>query len=265
MIDPSAYEHIQFEQTGRVLTATLNRPEAMNAVNEKLHAELARLFADLSGDASIDIVVLTGAGKAFSAGGDVDYLRVMQADPRKFDASRAEAKRIVFGLLDCEKIVVAKLNGHAIGLGATLALLSDIIFAADHVQIADPHVKVGLVAGDGGALIWPQLVGFPKAKEFLFTGDGVRAPQAQALGLINYAVPAAELDAAVDAFVERLSSGAMLAIKYTKVSVNLALRQLAHTMFDASIAYEALTNQLADHLEGINAFSERRPAQFTGR
>lgn len=265
MTDYSGYQDLAFEQAGRVMTVTLNRPETLNAVSARLHTELARLFTDLGADTSIDIVVLTGAGKAFSAGGDLDHLRELHADPRRFDQSLAEAKKIVFGLIDCEKIVVCKLNGHAMGLGASIALLSDIIFAADHALIGDPHVKIGLVAGDGGALIWPQLIGYPKAKELLFTGDPVRAPEAQALGLINHAVPAAELDAAVDAFVARLAAGAMVAIRYTKVTTNLALSALAQQIMDAGMAYEAVSNQTEDHLEAINAFAERRTPNFTGR
>lgn len=261
----SGYRDLKFEQVDRVMTVTLNRPETLNAISGGLHTELARLFYDLGSDTSIDVVVLTGAGKAFSAGGDLDHLRELHADPRRFDQSLAEAKKIVFGLIECEKIVVCKLNGHAMGLGASIALLSDIIFAADHALIGDPHVKVGLVAGDGGALIWPLLIGYPKAKELLFTGDPVRAPQAEALGLINHAVPAAELDDAVDAFVGRLTEGAMVAIRYTKVTANLTLRSAAQQIMDPGMAYEALSNQTEDHLEAINAFAERRTPNFIGR
>src|SRR5262245_32098667 len=183
-------------------------------------------------------------------------------DPALWERSRVEAKKIVFGLLDCEKPVIAKLNGHAIGLGATLALFCDIIFAVKGSRIADPHVLVGLVAGDGGAVIWPQLVGYARAKEYLMTGDHILAEDAERMGLVNHTVDAADLDATVDAFADRLASGAVQAIRYTKTSVNIGLRQLAHSILDASVAYEALTNFSADHQEAVSAFLEKRKPSF---
>src|SRR5437899_2800526 len=136
-----------------------------------MHEELTRLLYDLGRDESIDVVVITGAGKAFSAGGDIDGMRKMYENPELFDRTIFEAKKVIFGILDCEKILIAKVNGDAVGLGATLALFCDIIIAADHARIGDPHVRVGLSAGDGGAVIWPQAIGYAKAKEYLMTGD----------------------------------------------------------------------------------------------
>jgi enoyl-CoA hydratase len=155
-------------------------------------------------------------------------------------------------------------NGAAIGLGATLALFCDIIFAANHAKIADPHVKVGFVAGDGGAVIWPQLIGYARAKEYLLTGDALTGAQAAQIGLINHAVPAEDLDKAVDEFAQRLAAGASRAIQWTKLSVNIGLKALATSILDASIAYEALSNLTKDHQEAVNAFREKRPPRFTG-
>lgn len=264
-VDYASYKHIAFERAGRVMTVTFNRPRAMNAMTADMHEETSRLFYDLGMDQDIDIVVLTGAGKAFSAGGDIAGMREMYDDPAKFDRSIMEAKKVVFGLLDCEKIVVCKMNGDAVGLGATIALFCDIIFAADHARIGDPHVRVGLAAGDGGAVIWPQAIGYARAKEYLLTGDLVTAKDAAAMGLINHAVPAAELDERVAAFVARLAGGAMTSMRYTKSAMNIGLKQLAHSMMDACMAYEALTNRTEDHLEAINAFGEKRKPRFTGR
>ena len=156
------------------------------------------------------------------------------------------------------------MNGAAAGLGATLALLCDVIIADERAVIGDPHVKVGLVAGDGGAVIWPQLVGYARAKEYLMTGDALTANEAERIGLINHAVPDAELDARVDAFAKKLAAGAPQAIKYTKVSVNLALKALAHTILDASMAYEMLTFKTNDHREAVASFLEKRKPNFTG-
>ena len=257
-----AYRTVSFSRRGRVLTMTMNRPEKLNAVNQRMHEELAKVFQEVSNDPDSDIVILTGAGRAFSAGGDFNWFQDMIDDARMWDKTRQEAKQIVFGLLDCEKPIIAKVNGHAMGLGATIALFSDVIFAAHSARFADPHVGVGLVAGDGGAVIWPQLIGYARAKEYLMTGDAINASDAAAMGLINHVVSDEALDASVEAFADRLAGGASQAIRYTKVAVNIGLRQLAHTLMDASIAYESMTNFSADHQEAVNAFKDKRRPHF---
>lgn len=259
------YSTLLFERRGRVLHIVMNRPDKLNAVDERMHEELARVFVDVSSDPECDVAVLTGAGRAFSSGGDIDWMQRMIDEPASFEKTAREGKQIVFTLLECEKPVIAKLNGHATGLGATIALFCDVIFAAENARIGDPHVSVGFVAGDGGAVIWPQLVGYARAKEYLMTGDLIPAPEAARMGLINHAVPAADLDARVNEFAERLASGATKAIRWSKMSVNIGLRQLAHSIMDASLAYEAMSNRTADHQEAVNAFRERRPPKFTGK
>lgn len=256
------YQTILFGRRGRVLEVTLNRPDKLNATDAVLHAELARLFVDISNDPDSDVVVLTGAGRAFSAGGDVAWMQEAIDEPERFEQTVREAKQIVFGLIDCEKPVIAKLNGHATGLGATIALFCDVIFAAEHARIGDPHVSIGFVAGDGGAVIWPQLIGYARAKEYLLTGDLMTATQAAQMGLINHAVPADELDERVNAFADRLVNGATKAIRWTKMSVNIGLRDLATSIMDASLAYEALSNMTPDHAEAVKAFSEKRSPVF---
>ncbi len=260
-----SYKRITFARRGRVLTVTMNRPEVLNAIDAPLHEELARVFTDVAADPDADVIVLTGAGRAFSAGGDITWMQEMIDDRAMWERTRVEAKRIVFGMLDCEKPIIGKVNGAAMGLGATVALFCDVIFAAETAKIADPHVSVGLVAGDGGAIIWPQLIGYARAKEFLMTGDVLTGADAARIGLVNHAVPQAELDARVDAFADRLCAGAMQAIKFSKTAVNIGLRQLAHSIMDASIAYETYTNWTADHQEAVAAFREKRKPKFQGR
>ncbi len=260
-MDQSAYKTIEIGRRGRVLTLTLNRPDVLNAIEGEMHEELSRLFVDAANDPDSDVIVLTGAGRAFSAGGDVELMQRAIDDPSIFErAIVPEAKKIVFSILDCDKPIVARLNGHAMGLGATIALFCDIIYAADHAKIGDPHVSVGLVAGDGGAVIWPQLIGFARAKEYLFTGKPLTAAQAAEIGLINRAVPAAELDAAVDALADQLASGATKAIRWTKTTVNIALKQLAHSIMDTGLAYEALSNVSDEHVALVRAFREKAKA-----
>jgi enoyl-CoA hydratase len=259
------YENIAFKRRERVLEIILNRPDKYNAVDAALHTELARVFTDAANDAESDIIVLTGAGKAFSAGGDVNHMQKSVEEPERWSKTVLEGKQIVFSLLDCEKPIIAKVNGHATGLGATLALFCDVVFASETAKIGDPHVSVGLVAGDGGAIIWPQLIGYARAKEYLMTGQLMSASEAERIGLINHAVPPGELDAKVDAFVDRLAAGAPQAIRWTKVSVNIGLKQLAHSIMDTAIAYEWLSARSSDHREAVAAFLEKRTPKYTGR
>ncbi|RZL88679.1 MAG: enoyl-CoA hydratase/isomerase family protein [Variovorax sp.] len=264
-MDFASYQCIEFRRSGRILTVLLNRPEQRNAVNARLHHELSRVFTDVQRDPDSDIVVLTGNGSAFCAGGDIDWMQLSVDEPDEFEKTAREAKDIVYSQLDLEKPLICRLNGHATGLGASLALLCDIIIASDEARIGDPHVSVGLVAGDGGALIWPQMVGYAKAKKYLLTGELMMAAEAERIGLITDVVPRAGLDAAVDAMAERLAAGATKAIRWSKVTTNLPLRQLFHSYFDAGVAYECLSNLTADHAEAVKAFRERRKPVFTGR
>jgi enoyl-CoA hydratase/carnithine racemase len=259
-----AYESLLLNRDDGVLTVTLNRPRQLNAVNHELHEELGRVFIDAASDDRTLVVVLTGAGTAFSAGGDIKAMRAHALSTGSYGGyvDMSTAKRIVFSLLDLEKPIIARVNGDAMGLGATLALMCDLVYMADNASIADPHVTAGVVAGDGGAVIWPALIGFARAKEYLLTGDKLGAAEAERLGLINHAVPAAELDGAVYTMARRLAKGPRDAIRGTKVSVNIALKQLAHTILDTSIASEALTMLGADHAEAMDAFTEKRAPVF---
>jgi len=253
---------VRLEHTGRLLTITLNDPKTLNAFGPAMHTGLIDALLFAADDPDSDVIVLTGAGRAFSAGGDIARMAAVAQQPSLFDVEVVNAKRLLFALLDIEKPVVAKLNGHAVGLGATLALCCDVIFASDQARIGDPHVAVGLVAGDGGAVIWPQLVGFARAKEFLLTGELIPAPRAAEMGLVNHVLPAEELEAAVQAFCERLLRGARQAIRWTKVTINLELKRIAHAVLDTGLAYEALTVRSADHREAVRAFQERRAPRF---
>ncbi len=260
-----SYANLDIKVSDRIATVTLNAPEKLNAVNARMHAELARIFIDLNEDDDVDIVVLTGAGRAFSSGGDIDWMQQMIDEPARFEKTAREGKQIIFSMLDCEKPIIAKVNGHATGLGATIALFCDVIYASEKAKIGDPHVSVGFVAGDGGAVIWPQLIGYARAKEYLMTGDLMTATEAAQIGLINRVFPPDELDAAVKTLAARLAGGARKAIRWTKLSVNIGLKQLAHSIMDASISYEAQSNRTADHAEAVAAFREGRKPRFVGR
>jgi enoyl-CoA hydratase len=260
----AAYRHIAWSRRGRILTLTLNRPDALNAANEELHAELSRVFRDADRDPDSDIIILTGAGRAFCAGGDVDWMQRAIDDPALFETTCYEAKQIIFSILDCEKPLIGRINGHAMGFGCTLALFCDVTFMSAEAKIGDPHVLMGVVAGDGGSIIWPQLVGLARAKEYLLTGDPIPAAKAADWGLVNHVCAPEALDEEVNNFADRLAAGATKSIRWTKVALNLPVKQIAHATMDAAIAYETLTNRSADHQEAVNAFRARRPPVFTG-
>jgi len=256
------YTTLAVTRKDRLLTITLNRPDVMNAVNLQMHDELADALNFAAMDELSDIVVLTGAGRAFCAGGDLEHIARNAAEPERFDHEARIAKRIVFSLLDLDKPIICRMNGHAIGLGATLALLCDVIFAVEGAKIGDPHVCVGLVAGDGGAAIWAQRIGLGRAKEYLLTGEPLTALQAEQIGLVNQCVPIAHLDHTVNSFCERLLRGSTRAIRWTKVLLNLELKRVAHAVMDAGIAYESLSVRSADHREAVKALQEKRRPVF---
>ena len=264
-MDYADYRHLRVAKADGIATLTMDSGERLNGVNWAMHHELGTVFPRLAADAEVRVIVLTGANGAFCAGANLKWLQSQLDDPPAAHESRAGARAVVLGILDCPKPIIAKVNGDAMGLGASLALLCDLIVADERARFADPHVRIGLVAGDGGALIWPLLIGYARAKEFLLTGNAVAAPDAARMGLINHAVPAAELDARVDAFARQLADGAALAIQFTKAATNIPLKQAVESVLEASLAWENLTLRSADLREVVNAFLERRAPRFSGR
>jgi enoyl-CoA hydratase len=258
------YKAIALRRDGRVLHATFNRPDTMNAMDDDLQTDLEHLLSDVSGDDETHVLVLSGAGRAFSAGGSIDEMQLCIEQPELFRQGTERGKRHLAAILDCPKPIIAKVNGHAIGLGATLALFCDIVVAAKGAKIADPHVQVGLSAGDGGAVIWPALLGYARAKAFLLTGDAVTGEEAERIGLIHRAVDLEQLDQVVDELAQRIANGASQAIRYTKLSVNLSLKQRIEEVLEKSFEYELITQRSLDHREAVSAFRERRKPRFAG-
>lgn len=257
------FRTVLLARSGRRLTVTLNRPEALNAFGATMHVEFIEMLRFVASDTESDVVVLTGAGRAFSAGGDLDRMLEITESPQEFDKEAADAKRLIFALLDIEKPIIAEVNGPAVGLGATIALFCDVIFAAESARIGDPHVSIGLVAGDGGAVIWPQLIGFARAKEYLLTGQLLSATEAERIGLINHVVPDAELGARVDAFCDLLLNGATQAISWTKTTINLELKRIAHAAMDTGMAYESLSVRTDEHRQRVESLRARMTQKAT--
>ncbi|MFO1189625.1 MAG: enoyl-CoA hydratase-related protein [Alphaproteobacteria bacterium] len=246
------YQTLKFTHQGPVLVLSLDRPGHMNTVNARLHTELSTVFADIAADTTVKAVVLTGEGRAFSAGGDLTWFRDMTPEER--DRLFREARKIIIDLLELPQPIIAAVNGAAAGLGATLALFCDIVYADERAKILDPHVRVGITAGDGGAIIWPWLVGPARAKQYLMTGDTVDAVEAERIGLVNKVVPRDQLLPTALGMAERLANGPQLAIRSTKACVNKFLRDSVNLILDTSLAVEKECFGTDDHRAAVAAF-----------
>lgn len=255
-------EALLLEVRDRIAYLTINRPDSLNAVDSELHTALSRIFIDLAARRDLAAIVLTGAGRAFCAGGDIQWMRDAVRNPTSFEIVTWEAKRIVYSMLDCEIPIIGRINGDAVGLGATLALLCDVTVASESARIGDPHVRVGLNAADGGGFLWPQVIGYGKARELLLTGDLLSATEAGRLGAIGHVVPEGQLDEKVESIANKFRNGAARAIRWTKAGYTIPLRQLAHGHMDAGTAYECLTNLTPDHAEAVEAFAAKRKPVF---
>jgi enoyl-CoA hydratase/carnithine racemase len=257
------YTSIGFQRVGDVLRVTLANPRnRVNAVDGEMHAELVRLFEALKQEHSARAVLLTGCGRAFSAGGDFAWMS--STTTAGLEQLRREGKQLVWNLLDVELPIIAAINGPAVGLGATVALLCDTVFMAETAIVADPHVSVGLVAGDGGAVVWPLAVGPAVAKRYLLTGDPLSASDAERIGLVNFVVADDDLQDEALAFAQRLADGAPLAVRYTKLAVNQLLKQSMTAAFDYSTALEIVTFVSDDHREALDAIRDKRRPAFRG-
>jgi enoyl-CoA hydratase len=263
-MDYSRYKHLRITRAAGVVTVALDRPEVKNAINGELHHELGTVFTDLDMDDACDVVILTGADGCFSAGGDLNWILGMWGDPGASAAANRVGRRIQNAFLDLEKPVIAKVRGSAVGLGCSLALYSDFVYATPDAVFADPHVTVGLVAGDGGPVIWPQLVGYARARRYLLTGDPIRGSEAADIGLITAAVAEEELDLTVDRLAGRLASGPKYAIRWTKAAINAALKVSASAIIDRASAFENLTQMTTDNRIAAEAFLSKETPKFTG-
>ncbi|MBW8793452.1 MAG: enoyl-CoA hydratase/isomerase family protein [Streptomyces sp.] len=236
---------------GPVRLVELNRPEQRNAMSDELHTGLASVWGEVAADPEARVIVLTGRGRAFSAGGNLDTMTRVQRDSAFRQRQVDEARGIITGLVRCPLPVIAAVNGPAVGLGCSLALLSDLVVIADDAYVADPHVQVGLVAGDGGAYVLPLLVGLPRAKELLFLGDRVSAQDAVRLGIANRAVPGDRLmDEAMD-LAGRLAALPAQALRETKRAVNRHLEQALDTVMEPALLAERDTMHSPDHVVAV--------------
>ena len=256
MENPFAPE-LLIEARGPVRLVTLNRPEAMNATNEALHGALVAVWRHLAADEEARAVVLTGAGRAFSAGGDFHHFVELWEDREQRRAEIEGARRLLTEMIDFPLPVVAAVNGPAVGLGCNLAVSSDIVLIAESAFIADPHVGVGLTAADGGAPTWPLLMGMLRAKEYLLTSERIPADQAVALGLANRAVPDGELLDQALGLAGRLAAQPPQAVRSTKRALNMHVKRAVAGVLEYALAEEFACFDTPEHQAIVRAFIER--------
>jgi enoyl-CoA hydratase len=260
------FEDFQFivfdHQPDGVLLATLNRPEAMNATNNRMHWELTQLWGVVNGDPSVKVVVVTGAGeRAFSAGGDLSVVEEMANSQEATMRVMQEASDIVYNMLACDKPIVSAINGTAVGAGLAVALLADVSVMAEDAKITDGHARLGVSAGDHAAIIWPILCGMAKAKYYLMTADFIDGREAERIGLVTFCTPRDQVLARSLAIGAKLARGSQAAIRATKKSLNNWMR-MAGPIFDNSLAAEMLCFLGPDVKEGLAALRAKREPDF---
>ncbi|MEE9417022.1 MAG: enoyl-CoA hydratase/isomerase family protein [Acidimicrobiales bacterium] len=256
------YEGLAFERREHgVLLIIINRPGSYNSTDAKLHWALSRIWLDIEDDDDTRVVVITGAGKAFSAGGDLDWIESFVGD---YDAIRdvlKEAGDLVYRMLACPKVIISAINGVAVGAGLAVALMADISIMADEAKLTDGHLSIGVGAGDHANIIWPLLCGMAKAKYYLLTAEFLDGRTADQIGLVSKSVPLDELMYEAMKVANKIATGPQDAARWTKRSLNLWLQQSAPN-FDASLALEMLAFLGPDAAEGVAAVREKRPPNF---
>jgi enoyl-CoA hydratase len=259
------YAGLDFERRDPgILWMTINRPERLNATDANLHNALSRVWLDIGDDDDTRVVVVTGAGDAFSAGGDLGWIKEMTEDYEALRHAMAEAGDIVYRMADCRKPIISAINGVAVGAGLAVAIMADISIMAAEARITDGHVRLGVPAGDHANICWPLMCGLAKAKYYLLTAEFITGEEADRIGLVSKAVPRSELHQEAMRVATKLAELPRDAVEFTKRSLNLWMRQ-ATPAFDASLAMEMLAFRGPDAREGASALLEKRDPEFPSR
>jgi enoyl-CoA hydratase len=257
------YQRLEFDRPHpRVLRITMNNPGRLNSADEVMHGELVEIWRDIDADPDVSAAILTGAGKAFSAGGDFNMIRKIIDDFPTRARNWKEARDIVYNVINCSKPVVSAIRGPAVGAGLVCGLLADVSIAAKTARIIDGHTRLGVAAGDHAAIVWPLLCGLAKAKYYLLLCEAVSGEEAERIGLISLAVEDAELDQKAVEVAVKLAEGAPSAIRWTKYALNNWLRMAGPT-FDASLALEFVGFTGPEVKEGLAAHLEKRRPNFS--
>ena len=256
------FRHLTFEsKPNGVLVVTINRPEVLNAANARLHWEFTQIWPVVDADPKTRAVVVTGAGKAFSAGGDLSLVEDMAGNPEALTRTMREASDLVYNMINLDKPVVSAINGVAVGAGLVVGLMADVSIIAETARFTDGHTRLGVAAGDHAAIIWPLLCGMAKAKYYLLTADFIDGREAERIGLVTMCLPPDQvLPKALDV-ADRLARGSQISIQWTKRALNNWLRQ-AGPIFDQSLALEMLSFSYPDVREGVKAIREKRAPVF---
>ena len=248
---------VRVEADGPVRIVRLSRPDQLNAVNDDLHLALTRVFPLLGADAEARVAVITGEGRAFSAGGDFDLLDRMVRDRDLRRDVIAEGRELVLNMIRCRVPVVAAVNGPAVGLGCSVVALSDVVYMAESAYLADPHVVVGLVAADGGPLTWPLHTSLLLAKEYAFTGDRISAQRAAEIGLANHVCPDGEVLPAALKTAHRISALPQQAVEATKRVLNLHVERSVLATIDFAMSAETESFDTDDLRRNVARFLKR--------
>jgi enoyl-CoA hydratase len=263
-MDYSEYQHLLFERfEPGILLITINRPDVLNATNRRLHWELSRVWLDVADDDKTNVVIITGAGRAFSAGGDLDMIEDLKGNAKVIAGMMKEAGDIVYNMLNCEKIIISAINGVAVGAGLAVAFMADIPIASETMRITDGHIRLGVAAGDHAVILWPLLCGMAKAKYYLLTADFVDGKEAERIGLVSLCTPPDKLMDKAFEVARKIANGPQTATRFTKRALNNWIRMFGPA-FDASLAMEMLNFFGADLGEGLSAIKERRQPKFPG-
>jgi len=256
-MDYSLPDAVRVEADGPLRIVRLSRPKQLNAVNEELHLGLTQVFPQLSADAEARVAVITGEGRAFSAGGDMDLLQRMTEDRQLRHDVIAEGRDLVLNMIRCRVPVVAAVNGPAVGLGCSVVALSDVVYMAESAYLADPHVAVGLVAADGGPLTWPLHTSLLLAKEYALTGDKIGSARAREIGLANHVCPDAEVFPAALAAARKIAALPQQAVEATKRVLNLHVERSVLATIDFAMTAENASFDTDDLRENVARFLKR--------
>ena len=257
------YTRLKFDRPHpRVLRITLASPLKMGAMDAQMHREASEIWADVDADDSVSVAIITGDGKTFSAGGDLNHERKVCDDYALRMQAMTEARNLVMGMINCKKPIVAAARGWAVGAGLALLILADVSIASKDAKFSDGHLKIGVASGDHATIIWPLLCGMAKAKYYLMTADTFTGEEAERMNLISMALADGEVEAKAVEVASRLAESAPAALRWTKHTLNHWLRQAA-PIFDASLALEFVGFAGPEGTEGIDAFLQKRTASFS--
>src|SRR5687768_7010106 len=261
-MDYSAYQdlHVRTLEPG-ILEIVMGEEGKLAVATARAHAEMARIWLDVDRDPQVRVAIVRGAGKGFSAGGDLAMVEQMTRDFAVRARVWREARDLVYNMINCSKIIVSAVHGPAVGAGLVAALMADISIAAKNARLIDGHTRLGVAAGDHAAIVWPLLCGMAKAKYYLLTCEQISGEEAERLGLVSLTCEEAELQAKALEVARKIASGAQTAMRWTKYSLNNWLR-LAGPAFDASLALEVLGFTGPEAKEGVAALREKRSPRF---